>query len=117
MSFRPNTVGQLLRKQAKRTIHGKEMFEAPVPLPCAVVQLADKVEPSSVRADSSASRGSADQEVLQAKILVSPTTRISKGDVISIMSRLVEVASVHQRNDIFGNLHHLEIAGDIKGDM
>lgn len=115
--FRPNTVASLLRKDAKRNIHGKESFQAPVPLPCAVVSLADRVVESSVRADSTASRGAAEQEVLQAKILIPIHVAVKKGDVIKVLGRLVEISSVHPRNDVFGRPHHQEIGGNIKGDM
>lgn len=117
MSFRPNTTGMLRRKHPKRNIHGKETFEAPVPVAIAVVHLADKVEETSVRADSSASRGAGEQETLQAKILIGPGVRISKGDVIEVSNRLVEIASVHQRFDVFGSHHHNEVGGNIKGDI
>lgn len=112
-----NTVGQLLRMQNRRTIHGKEIYDPAVPIPCSVVLLADKVVESSVRADSTASRGSAEQEELQAKILVPWNLKIRKGDVIKILGRVVEVSSLHPRNDVFGRPHHIEVGGNIKGDL
>jgi hypothetical protein len=115
--FRPNTVAYLQRKNAKRDIHGKESYLAPVPLPCALVSLTDRVVESSVRADSTASRGAAEQEVLQAKILIPIHVAVKKGDVIKIAGRLVEIASIQPRNDVFGRPHHQEIGGNIKGDM
>lgn len=117
MSFRPNTSAMLLRKRAKRDIHGKESFDLPTLIAIAVVHLADKVEETSVRADSSASRGAGEQSTLQAKILVGPKVKVTSGDVLQVMGRLVEISSVHQRNDIFGRLDHLELGGNIKGDM
>lgn len=117
MSFRPNTIGSLLRKNPKRDIHGRESFVAPVPLPCSIVKLAENVEESSVRADSTASRGSAEQEVLQAKILIPLHIAVKKGDVIKVLGRNVEIASIQPRNDVFGRPHHQEIGGNIKGDL
>jgi hypothetical protein len=115
--FRPNTIAQLLRMLPTRTIHGKESFAGPVPIPCSIVQLADRVEESSVRADSTATRGAAEQEVLQAKILVPAHTVIKKGDVLQLQDRSVEVMSVHQRLNTRGVLDHLEIGGNIKGNL
>lgn len=115
--FRPNTICHILRKNAKRDIHGKESFQDPVMAPCAIVHLAHAVEPTSIRADSSASRGSADQETLAAKILFPPHIRLVKGDVIRAQGFLVEVVSIQPRLDIFGKVEHLEVGGDIKGDM
>lgn len=117
MSFRPNMTAQIMRKQAKRDIHGREQFDPMVPVPIALVRLSEMVEESSVRADQTASRGSADQEVLQAKFLVSPHLAVSKGDVFIISGRNVEVAAIHPRVDIFGKPHHQEVGGNIKGDL
>lgn len=115
--FRPNTVAQLLRKDAKRNIHGKESYQSPVPLPCAVVKLTEGVVESSVRADSTASRGAAEQEVLQAKILIPVHVAVKRGDVIRVQGRLVEIASIQPRDDVFGRPHHQEIGGNVKGDL
>lgn len=115
--FRPNTTGMLLRKMPKRDIHGKEFFDVPQPVAISIVHLADKVEETSVRADSSASRGAGQQETLQAKILIGPAVRVSKGDVLLILDRRIEIASVHQRLDVFGHPHHNELGGNIKGDL
>jgi hypothetical protein len=55
--------------------------------------------------------------VLGAKLLVRPGIKISKGDVIEVRGRQVEVASVHQRFDILGKHDHNEVGGNIKGDL
>jgi hypothetical protein len=115
--FRPNVIASLLRKDAKRNIHGKETYQAGVSLPCAIVRLSENVTESSVRADSTASRGSAEEEVLQAKILIPATVAVKKGDVIKILDRLVEITSIQPRLNICGILDHQEIGGNIKGDL
>ncbi len=115
--FIPNVDALLMRKAPKRDIHGRESFLPARPLRCAVVRLSTMVEESSVRADSSASRGAADETLLDAKILVPPQTAIGNGDVIQVAGKLVEVAGVHPRISVLGKLDHLEIGGNIKGDM
>jgi len=115
--FIPNTDAKLLRKAAKRDIHGRESFAPGVPIRVSVVSLAEAVIESSVRADSTASRGAADQLVLQAKILVPPHIKVVKGDVIEVVGRLVEVASVQPRIDVLGKHDHNEVGGNIKGDI
>lgn len=117
MAFRPNIAATLSRKLPKRDIHGRESFDVPQPVMIAVVRLGEKVEESSVRADSSASRGSADQETLQAKLLIGPAVKISKGDVIAVQGRLVEIEGIADRLDLFGQLDHRELMGNLKGDM
>lgn len=116
MSFRPNTTASLLRK-AGRNIHGRQSYSAPVPLPCAVVSLDERVVQTSVRADSTASRGAAEEEVLQAVILIPAKTEIAEGDVIKILGRNIEVEGIEPRLDIFGQLDHQQIRGNIKGNL
>jgi hypothetical protein len=115
--FIPNADALLLRKQAKRSIHGKENYEPAVRIRCSVVLLADQVVQSSVRADQAASRGSAEQEVLQAKILILPHVKLTKGDVLQLRGKSVEITAVHQRFDVLGKHDHNEVGGNIKGDL
>lgn len=115
--FIPNTSAKLLRKAAKRDIHGRESFAPAVPIRISIVSLADSVETSSVRADSTASRGAADQEVLGAKLLVPAHVKLKNGDVIEVLGRQVEIASVQPRVDVLGKLDHQEVGGNLKGDM
>lgn len=117
MSFTPNQAGILLRKLERRDIHGREFFAHGEPLALSVVRLSEMVEETSVRADSSASRGAGDMEILQAKLLVGPMVKIKKGDVVKFRGILIEIESVHERFDVFGKPHHLELGGNIKGDM
>jgi hypothetical protein len=115
--FIPNQTAILLRKLAKRDIHGRENFMPGVPIRCSVVSLTDRVVTTSVRADSTASRAAADEEVLQAKLMVQVHVTIKKGDVLHIAGRRIEVAGIHQRFDILGKHDHNEVIGDIKGDL
>jgi hypothetical protein len=115
--FRPNQQGQLLRKNRRRDIHGRESFDNPVPLPLSIVHLEEGVKWTSVRADSSASRGSAEQTELQAKLLVPTGIAMKKGDVIKVLDHFVEVEAMHTRLDVMGRPHHVEVKGNIKGDM
>jgi hypothetical protein len=115
--FIPNTNAVLLRKAAKRDIHGRESYGPAIPIRVSVVSLAEAVVESSVRADSTASRGAADQAVLQAKLLVLPDILLGRGDVIQVLGRNVEIASIQPRVDVLGSHDHNEVGGNIKGDM
>jgi len=117
MSFRPNTAGILMRKLPRRDIHGREIFAPGEPVSISIVHLADQVVETSVRADSSATRGAADMNALQAKILIGPLVKISRGDVLVVRGRHIEVESVHDRLDVMGRAHHQEIGGNLKGDI
>lgn len=115
--FIPNARAYWLKKAAKRSITGKETFLAPRLIPISVVSLKDSTAASSVRADSSASRGAADEHIAAAKILVPPQFILSRGDVIRIGSSAIEITGVTPRWDVFGKLDHQEIDGDIRADL
>jgi len=115
--FIPNTDARLLRKNPKRDIHGRESYMPAVPIRCSVVTLSENVVTSSVRADSAASRGAADEQVLQAKLLLPAGVALKKGDVIQVLGRLVEVASIAPRVDVIGKLDHNEVGGNLKGNL
>lgn len=108
--FRPNLTAQLIRRGA-RDIFGQNAMSQPIPLRCSVVRLASSVVPSTVRADSSASRGAAEETTAQAIILVPSSTAIANGDVILVMNQRVEVTGIHPRINTRGVLDHLEIRG------
>lgn len=114
--FRPNTKAMLYRKSSVRSVFGKEGYAAPQRIGCSVVRLANDVTPSTVRADSSASRGSADDTVADAKLLVSPKTIIKAGDVLELFGFRIEVNGVQPRINTRGQLDHFEVTGDIKAE-
>ncbi|MGE8141854.1 hypothetical protein ACQKOE_07750 [Novosphingobium sp. NPDC080210] len=111
--FRPNITAQLIRKGATRDIFGQPSYGAPAPLRCAVVRLTTDVVPSTVRADSSASRGAAEETTAQAVILVPATTAIAVGDVLELLGERIEVTGRHPRINTRGTLDHIEIHGKI----
>lgn len=110
-----NKQGTIERKQARRDVHGREFFDDPVVIELSVIKLKQFVETSSVRADQTASRGSADQTVMDAMLLVAPTLAITAGDVIEVDGYRIEVSGIHPRYDVLGNFEHKEITGNIKG--
>ena len=115
--FRPNATALFIRKSEVRTIHGKEMYFRGVKIRCAIVNLTNETIPSPVRADSSASRGSAQDLVAQAKILVPKNTKVSNGDIIEILGFRVEVTGRQPRVDVSGRLDHIEVTGRIKAEL
>lgn len=115
--FIPNQTGQVHRKQSKRNAFGKAILNPPVPIQLSVVKLGERVIPSSVRADQSATRGAAEIETLDAKLLLPPYVQVSAGDVITVLGMNVEVAGVTPRVDAMGDLDHFEVTGNLKGSL
>lgn len=115
--FRPNHTAQLSRKSATRDIFGKATYLPPSPMRCGIVRLSTVIVPSTVRADSSASRGAAEEENAQAVFLVMPNTAIAVGDIILTLGFKIEVKGRHPRLNTRGMLDHIEIHGTISEEV
>lgn len=111
--FRPNLDGYI-RKRGGRDLFGKASYHEPRHTRCALVNLSTMIEQTSVRADSSASRGGAFQDEVMAKILVPAGTDVDKGDRFEVMDFRLEVMRRHPRLDTQGNVDHIEIAAKIE---
>lgn len=106
--FLPNSEC-LLRKRASRDKYGQEQLGDAVTIQYAPVDLERVKQKTSVRSDSSASRGQADQVVSQAKILVPANTVLAMDDQVEIEGYFYRVAAAHPRKSVFGRLDHHEI--------
>lgn len=114
--FQPNLDAEL-RKKAGRDLFGKESFGEPIPIRCGVVDMAALMDQTSVRADSTGSRGAAQELVLQSKILVPEGTPVDQGDLLVVLGFTVEVIGVHPRVDTQGNTDHLELRAKIRQEL
>lgn len=106
--FRPNQKA-LLSKIIGRDLHAREIYSDKVSIEIAVVKLEMSAAKTTVRADSSASRGSAEETVVDGKIIVSPSLNIHRGDRVEIHSNSYSVAVIHPRFDVWGRLDHQEV--------
>lgn len=85
---------------------------------CAIVWLKDNASETSVRADSSASRGRAEEKIYESRLLFKPTEDILPGDLIAIRLQgspieiVVEALSVWRRPDVNGVIHHIQVEGN-----
>lgn len=106
--FLPNTYGMLSRKNGTN-IFAEQIFGSPVKTPCAVVHLQETQVKSPIRADSSASRGNAEELTEMAKILFPRNIVLHVGDKFTILGFSLEVAKIEPRNDVLGKLDHYEV--------
>ena len=107
--FEPNVLGQL-RTRTGRDIHGRAIYGPLRGCPFGIVNLAIGSQKTTVRADSSASRGAADETVAQrAKILVPTYVTIKIGDQFLFDGMTFDVSAVHTRCGISGLVDHYEI--------
>lgn len=112
--FRPNTKCQLERRLEGRTVFGKTSYAAPVSIPCSVVKLEFRADKSSVRADSTASRGAAEQQEAEAVFLFPKTVAVSINDVVHYGEFKIRVTKLRPRTNAAGKLDHMQVEGVIK---
>ncbi len=107
--FRPNVNCTLRRLLDGYDVYGRAQLGQPVPMKCGVVKLRDKRQQTTVRADSSGSRGFGEEQVVDVKLLLPKSSEVKAGDVIAVAGMSLEVAVVHQRFAMSGRLDHYEV--------
>jgi hypothetical protein len=104
--FTPNQIAPLMRKTG-RNVDGEEIYADPVDIGLSVVNLATQSQKTSVRSDSSASRGQADEMVAErGKILTKETLGVD--DLVSIGGSVFRIKGTHPRYTVFGSFDHNE---------
>lgn len=107
--FRPNVKCTLRPILEGFDVYGSSRLGEAIPIKCAVVKLKDKRQQTTVRADSSGSRGFGEEQVADAKLLFLPSSQVKAGDVIRVHGIDLEVAIVQPRIAISGRLDHYEV--------
>ncbi len=115
--FRPNITAHFMKRSTTRDIFGKEAFGPLTPVRAGVVNLDVLMEASSVRADSSASRGSAQDLIAQAKILVPKASPVRVGDIMVLYEITIEITHRQPRINTRGMLDHYELVGKIRAEI
>ncbi|MDE4297090.1 hypothetical protein PXK56_18035 [Phaeobacter gallaeciensis] len=107
--FTPNLQGTI-QGITGRDVHGRHKLGPEKPCPFGSVSLKVGARKTSVRADSSASRGSASETAVErGRILIPAFIEVSNGSIFSYQSAKYEVVSVHPRYAISGALDHWEV--------
>lgn len=105
--FSPNAVG-MLYKRAGYDKWGQPVVVEPVECPYAQVNFKREADKTTVRADSSASRGQADEVVSRARILIARFITPEIGDEFEADGNRYRIISVFPRKTVFGRLDHWE---------
>lgn len=91
-------------------LYGKADYVTPTSnTPACVVKIPLKVRKTSVRADSSASRGAAKEVEADTRFLLPPTTAVKDGDLVEFNGTKFQIAALHQRYDVFGRFDHIQV--------
>jgi hypothetical protein len=108
--FKPNAFCSVSRMSEDYDIHGRQQEHVVYRrVSCGVVSLMASRQKSSVRADSSASRGAVDERVADSKILFLPGVDIRIGDKVDIHDFSLQVTGLHPRYNMAGRMDHLEV--------
>ena len=107
--FRPNLTCTIVSASGRTDVYGQPITSTRFKERCAVVKLITKNQKTAVRADSSASRGSARETVADSLILLESSTHAEIDDLIEIAGQTLRVMSKHPRFSVAGNLDHYEI--------
>ncbi len=107
--FFPNTRCDLYSRKAVKNNFVKPTYTGRISVPCAVIYLDVTVAKSSVRADTSGSRGQAEQEQGDAMLLFPRNLKLKLGDVVFKDDKWLEVIECEPRRDVLGKLDHHQI--------
>lgn len=107
--FRPNLKCRIQLASGKNDIHGQPLPGRFIGERCAIVKLVISNEKSSVRADSSASRGNAMEQQAVSVILLESTSKARIDDIIEVSGVKLRIQARHPRYDVGGRLDHYEI--------
>lgn len=113
--FRPN-LDCVVRQKAGNDVYGMPTLGARKRERCAIVKKVLRNDKTSVRADSSASRGNAREMEADVLLLVSPNTTAEIDAVIDVVGDRFRVMSKHGRYGIGGRLDHYELGCNYYSD-
>lgn len=110
--LRPNQKCIIVKRNGN-DIYGKPKPGLRLPERCAVVKDILVDVKSSIRTDSSASRGNAHEFQHEGIILLTAGTQALQHDIIELRGRQMEIMSMHRRYDVTGRLDHHECTTQI----
>lgn len=112
MSLIPN-IDCTIVKAGTFDVYGQPQLGEVIETRCSIVKLVSAREKTSVRADSSASRGNAVEIVADARLLFPVGSDIVNGDKVVVAGVSLRVDSVFPRHDIYGVLDHIQVDANI----
>lgn len=90
-------------------VYGQPAMGVPFSTLCAIVKVQSRHDKTAVRADSSATRGYADETTVDARLLFAAETPVQKGDRLELLGMNLRVIEVMPRINLFGKLDHNQV--------
>lgn len=101
-----NQTGSLTRKTGT-TRRGEPIYaDHAISVRVDVIRLTSKIQPTSVRTDSSATRGNAEEMVAAGRVLFQRQVSPQRGDRFVIHGVVMRIEGIEARVDTFGELDH-----------
>jgi hypothetical protein len=113
LMFKPNQVCTIKTASSKVDVYGQPQHSIPYKERCAVVKMHIQSQETSVRADSSASRGAARELVADVVVLLGPNTKAQIDDMIIVAGNTLRIMSKHAQFNLAGSVDHFEITADV----
>lgn len=106
--YLPKNTCVITQTAGKTDVYGKPKPGVSFKERCAIVTIIGKDEKTTVRSDSSASRGNAHEILFDAVILFGPKTKSKLHDIVTINGYKLEIMASQPRYDIDGELDHYQ---------
>lgn len=107
--FRPNVACTVVSMDKPTDLFGQPVRGVERKVKCGIVRLEVGILKTSVRADSSASRGQAIEQIAHSRLLFLPVVVIRPNDLVIVRGFTLEVDSIYPRYDVQGNLDHWQV--------
>lgn len=106
--FIPNRTCLLRKKQYRYDVYGQAKYSDPVVVKFALVRFDLRIADTTVRADSSATRGNVQEFQASGRILIEKKTKPEHGDLVIFDERIFRIREVEPRYNVMGKLDHYE---------
>jgi hypothetical protein len=118
--FIPNRIAYIRRKSLSADMYGQYIYGEKEAVHYGLVRFDTKIEDSTVRADSSATRGNIKEFHASGRVLLHKKHNPNFGDLLVVENKVFEVKGVEPRFNVLGKLDHwqcdLEKYEDLYGD-
>lgn len=112
MLFIPN-LNCIVTKRDGFDLYGQPIVGVSKKEKCAIVKLITKTDKTPIRADASASRGTAMEQIADAVILVPHYSSAEVSDMLEVSGVKLRVTGKFPRHSISGNLDHYQLICNI----
>ena len=103
-----------VRHKHSTDVYGQPIYGPAKPSKCAVLKLLKSRQPTTVRTDSSGTRGHADEVIADAHLLMLATEPLDLDDFIEVSGFTIRVSAIRHRYDTGNTFDHKEVEGSIE---